>query len=87
MKTPKTVINLELENSCETISIRKWNNYMEDTTKANGARIRNLIKNHLPDLYASLALNFYNPYEKNCVKKKGLFVYVHSAIEYFIKYN
>lgn len=60
---------------------------MANTTKANGKVIRNLIKEHLPYLYESLALEFYNPYEYKCVKKDGLLVYVHSGIEYFLKYE
>ena len=86
MKTPKRINNLNLIASCDSISLNKWNNLMEGTTKANGKQIRNLIKNHLPELYENLALNFYNPYEHQSKKKKGLLVYVHSGIEYFLKY-
>lgn len=60
---------------------------MEGTTKADGEQIRRLIKLHMPELYHDLLLEFYNPYEAKCVKKEGLLVYVHSSIEYFLKYN
>lgn len=84
MKTPKHINSLTPIATCVGISIDEWDKYMEGTTKANGALIRKHIKEHLPELYESLGLNFYNPYECKCVKKKGLFVYVHSMIEYFL---
>lgn len=87
MKTPKQVNSMELVSSCVSINISQWEEYMEGTTKANGKTIRNLIKNHLPDLYNELGLNFYNPYENQSMKKPGLLVYVHSGIEYFIEFN
>jgi hypothetical protein len=87
MKTPDKVNSLWLENTCAGISLREWEKYMKNTTKANGCTIKRLIKEHLPDLYKEIGLEWYNPYECNCVKKEGLLVYVHSAIEYFLKYN
>lgn len=87
MKTPMQVNSMELVSSCVSINISQWEEYMEGTTKANGKTIRNLIKKHLPELYDDLCLQFNNPYESNSVKKKGLLVYVHSGIEYFIEFN
>lgn len=87
MRTPRNINSLILVNTCVEISINKWNNYMEGTTKASGSIIKKHIKRYLPELYESLALNFYNPYEHLSVKKEGLFVYVHSGVEYFIKFN
>jgi hypothetical protein len=87
MKTPINVNSLELENCCSGIHINEWNKYMKNTTKANGKRIRILIKKHCPLLYESLALDFYNPYEHQSKKKKGILVYVHSGIEYFLRYT
>lgn len=87
METPKTVAYAEYIADCTCITQNQWNNYMQDTTKADGKRIRNIIKEHLPELYASLCLAFPNPFENRSVKKKGLLVYVHSGIEYFIAYR
>ena len=87
MKTPKKVRSLKLVNTCVGISQRQWDSYMENTTKASGSQIRSLIKKHLPDLYFELGLEFYNPYESQCVKKEGLLIYVHSSIEYFLEYE
>lgn len=87
MNTPKQVNTLKCIGTCMNTPIRKWESYMANTTKANGKQIRRLIKKHLPYLYESLALEFYNPYEHKCVKKEGLLVYVHSGIEYFLKYE
>ena len=87
MKTPKVVKELNLIATCVGITQSKWNELMNGTTKANGSMIRSLIKKHLPNLYNSLCLEYYNPYESSSVKKKGLLVYVHSGIEYFLEYK
>lgn len=87
MKTPSNVSSANFIGSCSNINIFQWNNLMEGTKKANGKKIRNIIKRELPELYDALALDFYNPYESKCVHKEGLLVYVHSSTEYFIKYK
>lgn len=87
MKTPKQINHLSLIATCVSINEWKWDEYMEDTTKANGSEIRKHIKEHLPDLYIDLGLEFPNPYEHQCRKKKGLFVYVHSSVEYFLEFS
>jgi hypothetical protein len=87
MKTPKTINNLFYEANCSSISQYKWQEWMKDTTKANGSLIKKHIKEHLPELYNMLGLQFHNPFEHMSVKKKGLLVYVHSGTEYFFKYN
>jgi hypothetical protein len=87
MRTPSKVNRIEYITDCTTMTINQWDRLMEGTTKANGSKIRKIIKEHLPLVYDKLALDFYNPYESQCVKKPGLLVYVHSGIEYFIKYS
>jgi len=79
--------NIELKYTCVDISLRKWEELMKGAVKANGSKIRALIKKYLPELYESLALNFYNPYEAQSKRTKEYFIYVHSGIEYFIKIN
>ena len=86
MKTPKKINGLELLACCCDINISKWNKYMNNTTKANCSIIEKHIKEYLPELYDSLGLKFYNPYRYQSYKKEALFIYTHSAIEYFIKY-
>ena len=83
----ENIKELELEYSCTGISQRKWDVLMYNAKKANGSKIRKLIKKHLPEVYESLALNFYNPYEYQSQKTKDHLIYVHSAIEYFFKYK
>ena len=87
MRTPKKVRSLKLIATCVGIGQRKWDSLMENTTKASGSIIRSLIKLHLPDLYFELGLEFYNPDESQSRKKNGLLIYVHSSIEYFLKYE
>ena len=76
-----------LETDCTSISEKEWDKLMKGAVKANGSKIRRLIKQQLPDLYEALALNFHNPYEAQAVRTKTHFVYVHSAIEYFIRFK
>lgn len=73
--------------NCTGISIRKHEELMPKSTKANGKKIRKLIKENCPDLAHSLGLDYPNPYEHQSRKKAGLLIYVHSAIEYFLKIN
>ena len=87
MKTPQTVSGLTYIGCCADYSFEKWKELMSGTVKANGAQIRKLIKKHLPELYHAIALYSYNPYEHKSVKKEGLLVYVHSGIEYFLKFE
>ena len=72
---------------CTAISEREHEKLMNGSTKANGKKIRMLIKKFAPDLYESLCLNFHNPYEHQSRKKQGMFIYVHSSIEYFLTIN
>lgn len=76
-----------LQDTCQGISMNKFNKYMENSVKANGLKIRKLIKLHLPDLFKELSLEFYNPYECQSKRTKTHFIYVHSSIEYFLKFN
>jgi hypothetical protein len=73
--------------NCTGISIKKHEELMLNSTKANGKKIRKLIKKKCPDLAYSLALDYPNPYEHQSRKKDGLLIYVHSGIEYFLKIN
>jgi hypothetical protein len=82
-----SVNGLDYESNCTSINIRKWEKLMQKSVKANGSKIRALIKTHLPDLYEYLALEFFNPYESQSVRTKTHFIYVHSGIEYFLKFN
>jgi hypothetical protein len=82
MKTPTDVSEIYLECTCENIRINKWDKLMEGATRANHKTINRLVKEHLPDLYNSLALEYYNPY--NYFKTKTHLILVHSSIEYFL---
>jgi hypothetical protein len=79
--------SLEYVDDCMSINIRKWDEYMEGAVKANGSKIRKLIQLHIPELYASLRLDFPNPYEHQSKRTKTHFIYVHSGIEYFLKFE
>lgn len=74
-----------LECSCVGISQYEWDKLMEGSTKANGKKIRQMIKKQLPELYHALDLQLPNPYEPQARKTKTHYIYIHSAIEYFLK--
>lgn len=79
--------SLTLETTCAGISIDKYDELYTGAKKANGKKIRMLIKKHLPELYNDLCLNLYNPFEKQSVRTKTHFIYLHSATDYFLKIN
>jgi hypothetical protein len=81
----ESITHLELECTCIGISMWKWEALMYKARKANGSKIRGLIKKHLPEVYEALALEYPNPYEHQCKKTSTHLIYVHSGIEYFIK--
>lgn len=85
MKTPKKVRELTLQCSCVGISRYEWDALMQGAKRADKRQINRLVKEHLPELYNDLALNFYNPY--NYYKTQTHLILVHSHIEYFIRYN
>ena len=86
LQTKKNRIALNcVEYNCTTISARKVEALMENSTVANKRVINSLVKEYLPDLYYDLGLNFYNPY--TYYKTKRHLILVHSGIEYFISYS
>ena len=74
-----------LEYTCETISLSKWERLMQGARKASYKKLVRLIKKEIPELYSSLSLDLYNPWENDCKQTKTHYILVHSAIEYFIK--
>ncbi len=74
-----------LDCTCENISQRKWNSLMAGARKASYKNLVRLIKKKMPELYNSLSLDLYNPWENDCQQTKTHYILVHSAIEYFIR--
>lgn len=85
MRTPKTVSSLWLDATCVGLTPRRWDKLMEGAARANKRIINQLVKEHLPDLYADLALYLLNPY--NYYKTKKHLILVHSSIEFFLGYT
>jgi len=79
--------SLLLECNCSQITEQQHNKLYENSKKANGKQIRNLIKKYLPELYKELALHLHNPFEKQSVRTKTHFIYLHSATDYFLKFT
>jgi len=76
---------IKLETTCVQTKTSQWNHLMRNAVKADGKKIRAMIKEQIPDLYESLGLKFYNPYESQCQRTDKHYIYVHSSIEYFLK--
>ena len=70
-----------LECTCETISLSKWERLMQGARKASYKNLVRLIKKEIPELYSSLSLDLYNPWENDCQQTKTHYILVHSAIE------
>jgi hypothetical protein len=85
MKTPSIIQNAHLESTCATVTETEWNKLYHKATRANKRRIHKLVKKHLPELFTELALNLRNPYEY--FKTATHLIIVHSATDYFIKYE
>ena len=76
---------MELEYTCNEITLDKWNDLMKWAKPINYDWLKNKIRKHLPDLYKDLLLDYYNPYGQQSKVTKTHYILVHSAIEYFIK--
>jgi hypothetical protein len=44
-----------------------------------------LVKQHIPELFQALALEYPNPYSSSCRRTKTHVILAHSAIEYFLR--
>jgi len=73
---------MNLECRCSDISFNQWERLMTGAKRADKRKLNALIKRELPELYDSLFLNLYNPY--NYYKTETHWILVHSGIEYFI---
>lgn len=76
---------MELEYTCNEITLDKWNDLMNGAKPINYDWLKNKIRKHLPDLYKDLHLDCCNPYGQQSKVTKTHYILVHSAIEYFIK--
>jgi hypothetical protein len=80
----RKIRSLKLHASCTGLSKFEWDELMKGRKRANKKEINRLVKEHLPDLYNDLALDYANPY--NYFRTDMHLILVHSAIEYFIAY-
>lgn len=89
MRTPEVneIKSISFIGDCRSMSLSKLNRYTHECTKANGAKIRRILKRFFPSMDNELTYDFYNPYEARCIKKEGVLIYVHSCIEYIFVYN
>ena len=72
------------ETNCTCVTIDEWNALMKGARRCSYKRLVSRIKKEIPNLYKSLLLDYYNPWENDCKQTKTHYILVHSAIEYFI---
>lgn len=77
--------SLEVECTCANISEKEHDKLYEKATQADKRKINQLVKKLLPELYKTLALYLRNPF--TYYKTKTHLILVHSATDYFIKYE
>jgi len=58
---------------------------MKGSRPCSYKRLISKIREQIPELYHSLALNFPNPYADQCRQTKTHYILVHGMIEYFIR--
>lgn len=75
---------MQLDCTCETISIEQWNKLMKGAKPCSYKRLISRIKANLPNLYEELCLDLYNPWHNSCRVTKTHYILVWSAIEFFI---
>jgi len=80
---------VELQATCEGISISEWEKLMQNATKANTRQVEQIVKkwaieNENHNLLAILNCP-YQPYTH--YKTDTHIIYVHSAIEHFFSIN
>lgn len=85
MQTPKNVRFLHCEVTCVSLRYYEFDKLTKNKTKANKKTRNKLVKEHLPDLYDSLMLSLYNPYDYYKTDKH--LILIHSGIEYFLRFE
>lgn len=80
-------MEISYETNCTNISEFQWDDMMKNSRPTHGYELRELIRIHEPELYESLALDMFNPYEHQSTINDKYIVYVHSMIEYFFTYK
>lgn len=76
---------IEYETNCTCIDIQEWEKLMKGAKQFSYSKLKKLIKEQVPELYDSLALDFYNPWEDATKETKTHYILVHSGIEYFFR--
>lgn len=81
----KKISKLTYYNNCTNVTKAEWDKLIYGAKRANKPKINTLVKKMLPDLYAEIGLNFYNPY--NYFRTDTHLILVHSQIEYFLYFK
>jgi len=81
---------LSFHNSLIATCVGGWKEIepiLEISIKGNYRKVVKLIKQHLPDLYDDLGLNYYNPWCSQTYRSKdGRYIIItHSMIEYLFE--
>jgi len=77
--------HIELVGTCSQIVGDEYDMMFQGAKKANGSKIRRMIKRDCPELYEAICLDFYNPFEYQSQRTETHLIYVHSMIDYFFR--
>lgn len=73
-----------LEGTCVTFTAQECRERSKYSRKISWLWLKRRIKRELPELYSALSLNFPTMYEAETRSTKTHYIFVHSAIEYFL---
>jgi len=71
--------------TCADVTAGKRERLMKGAKRFSYKTLCLLIKEQFPELYESLALNFYNPWSTKTQHTATHYILVHSASEYFFR--
>jgi hypothetical protein len=83
MRTPQDV-EITYIGNCSELPASFVDKQMDKAARANKKNINRLVKQQYPDIFESLDLSFYNPFDY--YKNDKFLILRHSAIGYFFKY-
>lgn len=73
-----------LEGTCATLTAQECRKRFKYSRRISWEWLKRKIKRELPELYSALSLQFPTLYEAETRSTKTHYIFVHSAIEYFL---
>lgn len=74
---------MEFHTTCTQITLKEHENLMEWAVPFPYSKMRKMILEQFPWLYADLSLDLYNPWENETYETDTHYIFTWSAINYF----